>query len=79
MILHNPFKRHRFPREVILLAVRWCCRYPRAGRSKICLPRVTSFLMRQLPCLGEAELGRCRFPRWSEDVIGVIIGRIHIH
>ena len=24
----NPFKRHRFPQEIILLAVRWYCRYP---------------------------------------------------
>lgn len=24
----NPFKRHRFPHEIILMAVRWYCRYP---------------------------------------------------
>lgn len=24
----DPFKRHRFPLEIILLAVRWYCRYP---------------------------------------------------
>ena len=24
----HPFKRHRFPQEIILLAVRWYCRYP---------------------------------------------------
>jgi IS6 family transposase len=24
----NPFKRHRFPQDIILLAVRWYCRYP---------------------------------------------------
>nr|WP_065335501.1 IS6 family transposase [Tritonibacter mobilis] len=29
----NPFKRHRFPREVILLAVRWYCRYPLSCRD----------------------------------------------
>lgn len=28
MIRRNPFKRQRFPREVILLAVRWYCRDP---------------------------------------------------
>lgn len=28
MIRRNPFKRHRVPREVILLAVLWCRRYP---------------------------------------------------
>lgn len=29
----NPFKRHRFPREIILLAVRWYCRYPLSCRD----------------------------------------------
>ena len=24
----NPFKGHRFPREVIPMAVRWYCRFP---------------------------------------------------
>ena len=24
----DPFKQHRFPKDVILLAVRWYCRYP---------------------------------------------------
>lgn len=24
----DPFKHHRFPAEVTLLAVRWYCRYP---------------------------------------------------
>ena len=33
MIRRNPFKRHRFPREVILLAVRWYCRYPLSCRD----------------------------------------------
>lgn len=28
MSQRNPFKRHRFPREVILLVVRRYCRYP---------------------------------------------------
>ena len=26
--MRDPFKGHRFPRGVILLAVRWCCRFP---------------------------------------------------
>ncbi len=26
--MRDPFRGHRFPREVILLAVRWCCRFP---------------------------------------------------
>ena len=29
----NPFKRHRFPAETILLAVRWYCRYPLSYRD----------------------------------------------
>jgi len=29
----NSFKRHRFPREIILLAVRWYCRYPLSCRD----------------------------------------------
>ncbi|SDE64688.1 hypothetical protein SAMN04488239_12615 [Ruegeria marina] len=29
----NPFKRHRFPREIILMAVRWYCRYPLSCRD----------------------------------------------
>lgn len=29
----NPFKRHRFPRDIILLAVRWYCRYPLSCRD----------------------------------------------
>ncbi len=29
----NPFKRHRFPTDVILLAVRWYCRYPLSYRD----------------------------------------------
>ncbi len=29
----NPFKHDRFPRDVILLAVRWCCRYPLSYRD----------------------------------------------
>ena len=29
----NPFKRHRFPAEIILLAVRWYCRYPLSYRD----------------------------------------------
>lgn len=29
----NPFKRHRFPPEIILLAVRWYCRYPLSYRD----------------------------------------------
>nr|WP_264214746.1 hypothetical protein [Leisingera thetidis] len=33
MSRRNPFKRHRFPREVILLAVRWYCRYPLSCRD----------------------------------------------
>ena len=33
MIRHNPFKRNRFPRQVILLAVRWHCGYPLSCRD----------------------------------------------
>lgn len=33
MSKRNPFKRHRFPPEVILLAVRWYCRYPLSYRD----------------------------------------------
>nr|WP_264210832.1 IS6 family transposase [Leisingera thetidis] len=33
MSRRNPFKRHRFLREVILLAVRWYCRYPLSYRD----------------------------------------------
>ena len=33
MARSNPFKRHRFPREIILLAVRWYCRYPLSCRD----------------------------------------------
>ncbi|MEI4197785.1 IS6 family transposase, partial [Roseovarius sp. E0-M6] len=29
----NPFKRHRFPQEIILLALRWHCRYPLSCRD----------------------------------------------
>lgn len=29
----DPFKGHRFPRDVILLAVRWYCRYPLSYRD----------------------------------------------
>lgn len=29
----NPFKRHRFPPSIILLAVRWYCRYPLSYRD----------------------------------------------
>ncbi len=29
----NPFKRHRFPKEIILMAVRWYCRYPLSYRD----------------------------------------------
>ena len=28
MSRRNPFKHHRFPNEIILMAVRWYCRYP---------------------------------------------------
>lgn len=33
MAQRNPIKQHRFPREVILLAVRWYCRYPFSCRD----------------------------------------------
>lgn len=33
MTRRNPFKRHRFPHEVFLLAVRWYCRYPLSCRD----------------------------------------------
>lgn len=29
----DPFKHHRFPAEVILLSVRWYCRYPLSYRD----------------------------------------------
>lgn len=29
----NPFKGHRFPKDIILLAVRWYCRYPLSYRD----------------------------------------------
>ena len=28
MLHRDPFRGHRFPKDVILLAVRWYCRYP---------------------------------------------------
>ena len=33
MARRDPFKHHRFPNEVILLAVRWYCRYPLSYRD----------------------------------------------
>ena len=33
MARRNPFKHHRFPRDNILLAVRWHCRYPLSYRD----------------------------------------------
>lgn len=30
MACRDPFRRHRFPSDVILLVVRWYCRYPLA-------------------------------------------------
>lgn len=33
MARHNPFKLHRFPKDVILLAVRWHCRHPPSCRD----------------------------------------------
>lgn len=33
MSRRNPFKWHRFPKDVILLAVRWYCRYPLPSRD----------------------------------------------
>jgi len=33
MAQRNPFKHHRFPQEVILLAFRWYCRYPLSFRD----------------------------------------------
>ncbi|UOA20775.1 hypothetical protein DSM14862_03613 (plasmid) [Sulfitobacter indolifex] len=33
MSRRDPFKQHRFPRDVILLAVRWYCRYPLSYRD----------------------------------------------
>jgi len=29
----RPFKHHRFPPEIILMAVRWYCRYPLSNRD----------------------------------------------
>lgn len=33
MTRRNPFIRHRFPRDVLLRAVRWYCRYPLSCRD----------------------------------------------
>jgi IS6 family transposase len=33
MAPRNPFKHHRFPKDVILVAVRWYCRYPLSYRD----------------------------------------------
>ena len=33
MAQRNPFKHHRFPQAIILLAVRWYCRYPLSYRD----------------------------------------------
>ena len=33
MSRRNPFKHHRFPNEIILMAVRWYCRYPLSYRD----------------------------------------------
>ena len=33
MSQRNPFKHHRFPNEIILMAVRWYCRYPLSYRD----------------------------------------------
>ena len=32
-MIHKLFKRHRFPPDIILLAARWCCRYPLSYRD----------------------------------------------
>jgi IS6 family transposase len=32
MARRDPFRGHRFPKDVILLAVRWYCRYPNSYR-----------------------------------------------
>jgi len=31
----SPFKHHRFPRDMILCAVRWYLRYPLSGIAKL--------------------------------------------
>ena len=36
--MRDPFKGHRFPREVILLAVRWYCRFPLSYQDVADLP-----------------------------------------
>jgi len=33
MLAKDPFKRHRFPPEIILSADRWYCRYPLSCRD----------------------------------------------
>jgi transposase, IS6 family len=33
MVRRDPFRGHRFPKDVILLAVRWYCRYPLSYRE----------------------------------------------
>ena len=33
MARRDPFRGHRFPKDVILLAVRWYCRYPLSYRD----------------------------------------------
>ncbi len=32
-MIKNPFKHHRFPPQIILLTVRWYCRYPLSYRD----------------------------------------------
>lgn len=59
----NPFKRHRFPREIILLAVRWYCRYPlscRDVRDMLAERGVTDKAHSDAKVIGEinARLGR---------------------
>ncbi len=42
----NPFKRHRFPCKIILLAVRWYCRYPLSCRDVRDLLTFSPWLLR---------------------------------
>jgi transposase-like protein len=45
MARRDPFRGHRFPKDVILLAVRWYCRYPLSYRDVRVLSQTSVFLL----------------------------------